>query len=360
VGPLSIRGDRFNYNEAATQSSSEQLLLNLVRLRYGEPIYFMEIGSVLSQYTLEFNASTSYWSNDLNIWQSPALRSQYNVDGDASRQRTYGANAGYSDRPTITYKPLTGEEFAQRVMAPIKPETIIYLSQSGWNVDRIMDLCVQQVNGIQNIPIHKPHEQGIIDVMPYHRLGDLLSRIQDAGQLNFSVELDQYNRQVLYLYPPTQVATVEEDLKELSRLLGVPDPSKKIIVIAGPVRRTPNEIAMQTRSLLGTMFALAQSIQPPEEHIESGQIGWDIESYLVPPEEELEGPAFSERWVTVEHSKLPALDAFVQVFYNGYWFYIRKSDWSSKRSFALLTYLFNLQAQTTGKEGLPVVTVPTG
>jgi hypothetical protein len=51
-------------------------------------------------------------------------------------------------------------------------------------------------------------------------------------------------------------------------------------------------------------------------------------------------------------------DAFAQVFYNGYWFYIPKSDWRSKRTFALLTYLFSLQATEAG-EG-PLVTIPAG
>jgi len=39
LGPRTVPGDRFNYNEAGAQSTSEQLLLNIIRLRYGEPTY---------------------------------------------------------------------------------------------------------------------------------------------------------------------------------------------------------------------------------------------------------------------------------------------------------------------------------
>ena len=64
LGPRTIRGDRFNYNQAAAESSNEQLLLNLVRLRYGEPIHWLEIGSMLSQYTFEAGAQFTSWNYD--------------------------------------------------------------------------------------------------------------------------------------------------------------------------------------------------------------------------------------------------------------------------------------------------------
>ena len=53
VGPMTVTSDRFNYNVAGAKSNKEQMLLNLVRLRYGEPIYWLEIGSMLSQYTFQ-------------------------------------------------------------------------------------------------------------------------------------------------------------------------------------------------------------------------------------------------------------------------------------------------------------------
>ncbi len=36
LGPGRVPGDNFNYNEAIAQSSREQMLLNLLRLRYLE------------------------------------------------------------------------------------------------------------------------------------------------------------------------------------------------------------------------------------------------------------------------------------------------------------------------------------
>jgi hypothetical protein len=62
----------------------------------------------------------------------------------------------------------------------------------------------------------------------------------------------------------------------------------------------------------------------------------------------------------IEHSRFPHVDPFVQVYFNGYWFYISKSDWSSKRTFALLTYLFSLQAADLSGAAGPLVTVGAG
>ena len=107
---------------------------------------------------------------------------------------------------------------------------------------------------------------------------------------------------------------------------------------------------MQTRPLLGVLNALAQAITPPDKHKENGEVlaaSADEEKVLTKP------------WLTVEHSLRPHAGAFVQVYYNGYWWFIRKTDWTSKRTFALLTYLFSLQASETAA-GLPVVTVQAG
>ena len=60
----------------------------------------------------------------------------------------------YSDQPTITYTPLHGEEFAQRVMSPISPLVILYLTQAGWSIDRLLECCVQSINGIENAMTH--------------------------------------------------------------------------------------------------------------------------------------------------------------------------------------------------------------
>src|SRR4030042_6183943 len=59
MGPTTISPARFDYNQAIAASWNEQLLLNLVRLRYRDTVHFLEVSSVITQYSLEHHASAS-------------------------------------------------------------------------------------------------------------------------------------------------------------------------------------------------------------------------------------------------------------------------------------------------------------
>src|SRR5262245_61512761 len=57
VGPSTMRRDRLHYSSAVADSWSEQLLLNVVKTRYGEAPAFLEVSSVVSGYSLETGVS---------------------------------------------------------------------------------------------------------------------------------------------------------------------------------------------------------------------------------------------------------------------------------------------------------------
>jgi hypothetical protein len=61
-----------------------------------------------------------------------------------------GGRAVYSTQPTVTYSPLEGERFAQRLLSPISLDTIMLLYQSGWSLKRVFRLCVQRLNDVEN------------------------------------------------------------------------------------------------------------------------------------------------------------------------------------------------------------------
>ena len=350
TGPVAVPGDRFNYNQAGAQSTKEQLLLNVVRLRYREPIYVLEIGSMISSHKLEASGSFSGWSSNLNELGNPALMAIYGNDKHASQQRNWGASLGYTDSPTITYTPVQGEKFANRMMTAIPQTTIFQLCQSGWAMDQLLECCVQWVNGIPNVSIsgirdsHRPVDPR------FRRVATLLRTLQDAGLLVFAVEAAPEGGNAIYLRAAPDPRGMEEERRQLREILGY---SSEIVaglkLVVAPFRVGPDELAMQTRSLLGVMWALSRGVAVPEEHVKRG---W-TDDYRDQNESEAE----QTRWLQVGCSVLPRADAFVQVWYKGHWFFIDESDVSSKRTFALLDYLFSLQ-QTEKAQDLPVVTVP--
>lgn len=348
LGPRTIPADRFNYNEAGAQSTSEQLLLNIVRLRYGEPTYWLEITSMLSQYEINAGGGLSWFDYTLEPLRNPALRAVYGLDPDPALNKQQEANLNFTDRPTIAYAPLQGKEFASRLMAPIPPATIIYLAESGWPIDRLLDCCVQRINGVPNAPIHDVAADGEFDPAPFNRISGLLRSIQDQGELRFTLEYDAKEK-VAYLQEPADTNASDRAAADLREALGMKQRRERLKLTNRPTQVADDELALQTRSLLATMFALSGSFAPPADHLKNGQVlpGMPADQNA------------SAKWLDIECSKLPVTDAFVQVRHNGYWFYIPQSDFRSKRTFALLTYLFSLQTVDIAGMG-PVLTVPTG
>ena len=53
IGTGTITSDRFDYNAAISDSWKDQMLINLVKIRYGDSPVFLDIASVISQYSVE-------------------------------------------------------------------------------------------------------------------------------------------------------------------------------------------------------------------------------------------------------------------------------------------------------------------
>ena len=57
LGPATLKGNRYNYNTTIQRSNDQQLLLNLVRLKYRDTPFFLEVNSVAAQFKFRANAS---------------------------------------------------------------------------------------------------------------------------------------------------------------------------------------------------------------------------------------------------------------------------------------------------------------
>ena len=90
IGPPSVARDRFDYTTSVADSWKRQMLINIVKIRYGDAPIFLDVASITNQYqlTTDLNASLS--------WQFPP--SGFNT-------QKVGVDANFVDRPTITYTP---------------------------------------------------------------------------------------------------------------------------------------------------------------------------------------------------------------------------------------------------------------
>ena len=139
IGPATVARDRFDYTTAVADSWKRQMLLNIVKIRYGDAPIFLDVASIINQYQLTTDVNASFG------WQSPSGAGI----GFGNSQR-FGVEGNFVDRPTITYTPLTGEKFARNLMTPVAPATVMSLVEGGYPIDLVFRILVHSVNGIQN------------------------------------------------------------------------------------------------------------------------------------------------------------------------------------------------------------------
>jgi hypothetical protein len=339
IGPGTVTRDRFDYTGAVAESWKSQMLLNLVKIRYGDTPVFLDVGQIVSGYTMQGTFS--------------ALGSVYStsgvVPGVPNSSVTLGAQGQYIDRPTITYAPLVGERFARSMMTPLPPATLLGLIQAGYPVDVVLRLTVHEVNGIRN------RYGGDLRARPadpefYDLLRDL-RRVQLAGGVGLRLQRgERETATLMILRQKVDPATAETSLA-VRKLLGLDPAASEFRIVYGSVAANDREIAILSRSILEVLVDLSSFIDVPEVHVAERRVG--------PTQAEEVGPAGPvPPLIRVVSSAERAGDAFAAVPYRGHWFSIDDRDMRSKRLFTFLMFVFTL-VETGGKEGAPVLTIPT-
>ena len=163
------------------EAGKRQTLFNLVRMRYGEPPAFLAIRQVVSGYTMQGTLQAG-----VNAYPS-------------ANSSTFGALLGtaqYTDRPTFTLNPVTGEQFVEAYLRPFAPADVLPLIQGGIPVDLLFRLIAQSIGPIQNIhPLGGPNRSGSPEFL---QLLSWLSQLQEGGALR--VRLHRHKEQNLRLH----------------------------------------------------------------------------------------------------------------------------------------------------------------
>ena len=335
LGPGTVPRDRFDYSSSIAESWKRQTLLNIIKLRYMDPPTFVDVGQIVSGYSLETALSAG-----------GSLSSAGAVQGNSV---AVGGSAKFTDRPTITYTPLTGPKFVRALMSPLPPDSVLYTVQSGWPANAVFFAAVAAMNGLKN------QETTIAGVSPpdpgFMRVLELLRKIQVTGAVGLRVEKNAKKQQITVLTFQTKDITDETraDSKELRELLHLDPEAKEFKVVFGSTSSGSNELAIQTRSILHIMTTMAAQAEVPAEDAAQGR---------TPPAYADSGPlAEQSRLVRIHCSTGEPSDAYAAVNYRKHWFWIDDRDLKSKRTFAFMMMLFTL-ADTGEKENAPLITIP--
>ncbi len=384
VGPSAIRYSRMRYNEVYRATNDQQLLLNIVRLRYADSPVFIDLPNITSQFEVAGGAS---------------------YPGKAGSQTAFGV-AGLTgrDTPTLSYHPREGREVARALLTPLSAE-LFNLVNTGANTEQLLLMALNDINDVPNasrattmvpkvpddnaqfvqgirliaallqrdaieLTIGTTEESdGASDPVPAGQVGgdDLLNAAKDGyvyrakgdgkvtllkreKELFLKIRQPYLNapdtrelERVFHLTPGLTKYKIKSELSEDS------NSREPLAIIEGET------LFLNMRSILQIMTFLSKGVCVPEEHVVCG---------IAPTTLTPDGRAFDWTHITagnfqVHSQKKRPRDTEVAVPYRGYWFFIPTDDVNTRAVLAILEMLFSLQ-EAEGTNRGPLLTLPVG
>jgi hypothetical protein len=390
-GPRALSRNRLQYNEVVKTTTEEQLLLNIVRLRYTDTPSSLAVSSIAAQY---------------EVTQSVQIVPFFVASG-AEVAKTWAAvlpqlGFGGADRPTFSLTPLDDQEFTRKLFTPLPLDGLIYLAKTTWPISTVFSLYLENLNWVSNAqtasgptpkqaPVFEEFRRGIRALQVLQERGQLVfsseERIEtqgsplpaasvtardllEAAKSGYEYRLNEAGTQwTLSKRVPQPVLLVDPqavdspEMIEAARVFRLKRGLARYAITQeslGPFPATYGSegvalFDVETRSLLQALYYVSHGIEVPAAHLDAG---------LVTVTREPGGQPFDWHAVTdglfrvraVEGSDRPS-NAHVAVPYRGYWFYVEDTDQESKSTFSLLMELSRLEL--VGKAGSgPVLTLP--
>jgi hypothetical protein len=401
-GPRALEGSHPLYNDSVKLVGEEELLLNLVRLRYNEALNMLDVASIAAQYELSGSVQAQPFFVAAGSNASSLVKSFSNV--------LPGAGLSGANRPTITMTPVNSPEAIERFFRPISLEGLAFLTGSTWPVSTTFRLWVEYINRVPNaVTASGPTREFVPEYEEFRRLMDLVQINQDRGYsrvvpVEKVVELGdpvpateitaadiveaakhsfKYIKKgdyswvltkrkthlVLKINPAAvdspQVVETGEILHLKPGLLeyDYTDDQSEPFAPPAPLPDRLEKINISLRSTVGVLQYLSHGVVVPPEHLISGV----ARATIGPDGEIFDWRNVTEGLFVVCHARQHHRPegAYIAVKYRGYWFYIDDHDQATKQTFSLMMQLIRLDVSNpltsaNGAQKTPVLTLPVG
>lgn len=392
-GPRSLQQSRLEYNETIKSTTEEQLLLNIVRLRYTDTPSSLAVSAIAAQFerTQSLGLTPFFAASGADINQSfTAILPQALVQ--------------QADRPTFSLTPLDDQEFTRKLFTPLPLDGVVYLAKTTWPISTVFRLYLENLNWVPNAQTASgPTPADAPEFSNFRRGVEALQVLQNKGQIVFGVDervepsgsplpvgsvkasdiieaakngfeyrrdahgktwtlIKKIQQPVLRVSPEalgspelllaTQVFKLKPGLDkyDISQEALSPFP---VTYPTGGV----DVLDLETRSMLQALYFVSHGVDVPSEHLAQGLAQRTLDKSGKP----FNWSKITSGLFTVFHqagSERPA-HARVAIPYRGYWFYIDEGDQDTKSTFSLLVELSRLELNTKAGPG-PMLTLPVG
>ncbi len=408
MGPKLFKTSFTQYNEAVRQTLDEQMLANLVRMRYLQSPIFLQVSSLNASFSVGANAG---------------LSGNFESGGSSSGGASLGGS--YSESPTISFSMPESREYYGRLLAPLSAKQVTSLVLAGFDSELVLRTSVRGINGLKNLNadfgepseessanagfrevlglITKLRSQGVVDLELGGRETSWSSPVEmdvtndlanvlllgagsyamsnDAEIVEYGVGKDgqlirggrglwqthRYEKNMALRFSPT--ANDSADAQRLKELLGLQVDRYNFPIVEaelvntekarGVLGQSPGaldpsavwaEIGLRGRSMLEIMQVASKEVRVPGQHVEMG-ISTANRS------QSLQSSAGATDWLAIKSSDSEPSSSSLSIEYRGHWFYIDDRDLQSRETFAMLTALFAVVGGTV-PGAHPVLTMP--
>jgi hypothetical protein len=386
LGPCVLERTRLRYNEAVKTTTEEQLLLNVVRLRYIDNFASLAITDIVDQQELSASAQElPFFSSGGNAIYRFIMLPQAMFSG--------------ASRPTLSFTPQDDEDFTRRLFFQPRLDIIASLAHTTWPVSTDFRVLLDAVNRVPNAkrvggaqvpPIYAEFLTGIralqrledrelmvldteehADKVSTPVKGDLgtLAAALDAAKSGMEYRKDDQGRwtavrRSIHHYMHFGDVEGDPDFLTFCECFHLNPRLRKFELTSGEVdpflANVPKEgldvLDLDTRCFFQVLLFVANGVHVPPEHVTKGIapviIGPDGLSFDWDPV--LEG-LFKVCWAK---GKKPPPCAHVAVCYKGYWFYIDELDQETKATFSLLVELSRLELGSKKAPASPALALP--